>query len=199
MGCDERHFNVSLIVRGKVTRQCTHITTLEENWEPKKLNTIFIQMRAYFFYIYLLRCYVYRISELNANLLGATQENWFTDRFSVLDANMLRTTHRYHGFRDHIDCTKFVKCTIWFVGHISELGANVFVNSTHSVSSLVDKILETYCTTGLGTIGARCKCTWVVQCTAPLVWTTPQSLMQMYPVQCSTIHKQERRKELHFF
>ena len=43
---------------------------------------------------------------------------------------MLRTTHVYHGFRDHIDCTKFVKCTIWFVGHISELGANVLVNST---------------------------------------------------------------------
>ena len=30
MGSDESHFNVSLIVRDKVTRQCPHTTTFEE-------------------------------------------------------------------------------------------------------------------------------------------------------------------------
>ena len=30
MGSDESHFNVSLIVRGKVTRQCPQTTTFEE-------------------------------------------------------------------------------------------------------------------------------------------------------------------------
>ena len=34
MGSDERHFNVSLIVRDKVTRQCPQTTTFEENGEP---------------------------------------------------------------------------------------------------------------------------------------------------------------------
>ena len=36
---DERHFNVSLIVRDTVTRQCPQITTLEEKGEPKRIRT----------------------------------------------------------------------------------------------------------------------------------------------------------------
>ena len=35
MGSGESHFNVSLIVRDKVTRQCPHTTTFEEKGEPK--------------------------------------------------------------------------------------------------------------------------------------------------------------------
>ena len=33
---DESHFNVSLIVRDKVTRQCPQTTTFEEKGEPKR-------------------------------------------------------------------------------------------------------------------------------------------------------------------
>ena len=33
MGSNESHCNVSLIVRGKVTRQCPHTTPLEEKGE----------------------------------------------------------------------------------------------------------------------------------------------------------------------
>ena len=36
VGSDENHFNVSLIVRDKVTRQCPQTTTLEEKGEPKQ-------------------------------------------------------------------------------------------------------------------------------------------------------------------
>ena len=39
MGGDERHFNVSLIVRDKVTRQCTQTTTFEEKGEPKRIQS----------------------------------------------------------------------------------------------------------------------------------------------------------------
>ena len=39
MGSDESHFNVSLIVRGKVTRQCPQATTFEEKGEPKRIRT----------------------------------------------------------------------------------------------------------------------------------------------------------------
>ena len=39
MGSDESHFNVSLIVRGKVTRQCPQTTTSEEKGEPKRYRT----------------------------------------------------------------------------------------------------------------------------------------------------------------
>ena len=35
MGSNESHFNVSLIVRDKVTRQCPQTTTFEEKGEPK--------------------------------------------------------------------------------------------------------------------------------------------------------------------
>ena len=35
IGSDESHFNVSLIVRDKVTRQCPLTTTFEEKGEPK--------------------------------------------------------------------------------------------------------------------------------------------------------------------
>ena len=38
-GSDESHFNVSLIVRDKVTRQCPQITNFEEKGEPKRIRT----------------------------------------------------------------------------------------------------------------------------------------------------------------
>ena len=37
MGSDESHFNVSLIVRDRVTRQCPQTTTFEEKGEPKRI------------------------------------------------------------------------------------------------------------------------------------------------------------------
>ena len=39
MGSDESHFNVSLIVRDRVTRQCPQITTFEVKGEPKQIRT----------------------------------------------------------------------------------------------------------------------------------------------------------------
>ena len=39
MGSDESHFNVSSIVRVKVTRQCPQTTTSEEKGEPKRIRT----------------------------------------------------------------------------------------------------------------------------------------------------------------
>ena len=39
MGSDESHFNVSLIVWDKVTRQCPQTTTFEEKGEPKRYRT----------------------------------------------------------------------------------------------------------------------------------------------------------------
>ena len=37
MGSDESHFNVSVIARNKVTRQCPQTTTFEEKGEPKRI------------------------------------------------------------------------------------------------------------------------------------------------------------------
>ena len=37
MGSDESNFNVSLIVRDKVTRQCPQTTIFEETGEPKRI------------------------------------------------------------------------------------------------------------------------------------------------------------------
>ena len=39
VGSDESHFDVSLIVRDKVTRQCPQTTTFEEKGEPKRIRT----------------------------------------------------------------------------------------------------------------------------------------------------------------
>ena len=39
VGSDESHFNVSLIVRDKVTRQCPQTTTFEEKGQPKRIRT----------------------------------------------------------------------------------------------------------------------------------------------------------------
>ena len=39
MGSDDSHFNVSLIVRDKVTRQCPQTTIFEEKGEPKRIRT----------------------------------------------------------------------------------------------------------------------------------------------------------------
>ena len=38
-GSDESHFNVSLIVRDKATRQCPQTTAFEENGESKRIRT----------------------------------------------------------------------------------------------------------------------------------------------------------------
>ena len=37
VGSDESHFNVSLIVRDKVTKQCPETTIFEEKGEPKRI------------------------------------------------------------------------------------------------------------------------------------------------------------------
>ena len=39
VGSNESHFNVSIIVRDKVTRQCPQTTTSEEKREPKRIRT----------------------------------------------------------------------------------------------------------------------------------------------------------------
>ena len=39
MGSVESHFNVPLIVRDKVTRQCPQTTTFEDKGEPKQIRT----------------------------------------------------------------------------------------------------------------------------------------------------------------
>ena len=39
MGSDESHFNVSLIMRDKVTRQRPETTNFEEKGEPKRIRT----------------------------------------------------------------------------------------------------------------------------------------------------------------
>ena len=39
MSSDESHFNVSLTVMDKVTRQCPQTTTFEEKGEPKRIRT----------------------------------------------------------------------------------------------------------------------------------------------------------------
>ena len=39
MGSDESHFNVSLIVRDKVTRQCLQTVTFQMKGEPKRYRT----------------------------------------------------------------------------------------------------------------------------------------------------------------
>ena len=39
MGSDESHFNVSLIVRDKITRPCLQTTTFEEKGKPKRYRT----------------------------------------------------------------------------------------------------------------------------------------------------------------
>ena len=39
IGSDESHFNVSLIVKDKVTRQCPRTTIFEEKGEPKRIRT----------------------------------------------------------------------------------------------------------------------------------------------------------------
>ena len=39
MGSDESHFNVSLIERDKVKRQCSLATIFEEKGEPKRIRT----------------------------------------------------------------------------------------------------------------------------------------------------------------
>ena len=39
MGSEESHFNVSLVVRDKVTRKCPETTIFEEKGEPKRIRT----------------------------------------------------------------------------------------------------------------------------------------------------------------
>ena len=44
VGSDESHFNVSVVVRDKVTRKCPQTTTFEENGEPKCVNARYMHL-----------------------------------------------------------------------------------------------------------------------------------------------------------
>ena len=46
VGSNENHFNVSLIVRDKATRQCPHTTTFEEKGEQKQIQTEFLLLTS---------------------------------------------------------------------------------------------------------------------------------------------------------
>ena len=46
MGSDESHFNVSLTVRDKVTRQCPQTTTFEEKGGPGRIRTEVLQLTS---------------------------------------------------------------------------------------------------------------------------------------------------------
>ena len=46
MGSDESHFNVSLIVRDKVTRHCPQTTIFEEKGEPNQIRTEVAQLTS---------------------------------------------------------------------------------------------------------------------------------------------------------
>ena len=51
MGSDaESHFNVSLVVRDKVTRQCPQATTFEEKGEPKRYRTEVLPLTSLLLY-----------------------------------------------------------------------------------------------------------------------------------------------------
>ena len=50
VGSDESHFNVSLIVRDKVTRQCPQTTTFEEKGEPKRIRTEILLLTSLMLY-----------------------------------------------------------------------------------------------------------------------------------------------------
>ena len=56
MGSDENYFNVSLIVRDKVTRQCPRTTTFEERGEPKQ-NSWYILTGSFLMLSWMLRMY----------------------------------------------------------------------------------------------------------------------------------------------
>ena len=43
---DESHFNVSLIVRDRVTRRCPQTTTFEEKGEPKQTRTVVLLLTS---------------------------------------------------------------------------------------------------------------------------------------------------------
>ena len=46
MGSDDSHFNVSLTVRDKVTRQCPQTTTFEEKGKPKRYRTEVLRLTS---------------------------------------------------------------------------------------------------------------------------------------------------------
>ena len=50
MGSDESHFNVSLAVRDKVTRQCPEATTFKEKGEPKRYRTEVLPLTSLLLY-----------------------------------------------------------------------------------------------------------------------------------------------------
>ena len=50
MGSDESHFNVSLMVRNKVTRQCPQTTAFEKKREPKRIRTDVSMRTSLMFY-----------------------------------------------------------------------------------------------------------------------------------------------------
>ena len=74
MGSDDSHFNVSLIVRDKVTRQCPQTTTFEEKGEPKRRpsayqpNALPLSQTGSLLLLSLLIAFIQRYSPLSSRL-----------------------------------------------------------------------------------------------------------------------------------
>ena len=77
MGNDKSHFNVSLIVRDKVTRQCTQTTTFEEKGEPKRIRTEVLPLTSLTPYRYASersgQVIIYRVETLTSHQLNHKQ------------------------------------------------------------------------------------------------------------------------------
>ena len=50
IGSNDSHFNVSLIVRDKVTRRCPQTTTFEKKGEPKRIRTDVLPLTSLMLY-----------------------------------------------------------------------------------------------------------------------------------------------------
>ena len=74
MGSDESHFDVSLTVRDKVTRQCPQTTTFEDKGEPR--NVLWCQVHS---------------SHIHSSYKTFNYNRW----------NVLKTTFRNHSRREH--------------------------------------------------------------------------------------------------
>ena len=69
MGSDESHFNVSLIVRDKVTRPCPQTTTFEEKGELKRYQTEVVPLTSLLLYRWAKQALVNRFIRCHLNSL----------------------------------------------------------------------------------------------------------------------------------
>ena len=106
-GSDESHFNVSLTVRDKATRQCPQTTTFEVKGEPKQIRTEVPQPTAL------------PLGQTGSQSRNNTKPSFCKNTHPRVEADVIETPRLVSSPRSHLNCHSILN-SLYFWGTLAD-------------------------------------------------------------------------------